>query len=394
MNIKSDSKCKFLPKQYLISIISSIVSVILLILSVISFGGNIAINREVVSDEENFKATFQTNFIVYGLSFEQQDEYRNLDVVDYIYSYYLYEDTNFTIGGTGYKNNIAFYKENDVSGTPFDEKRLISKTTVDSNPIYVDYSFAMKYGLSLKDSFKVKLGKTNVDMTISGIYKTNYLEDTHVFIYRDDFKETIDSLFEGFKTNYSYIYASNTETFDAYMKKNYVPKAFMLNRSDFDSDIDYQIYLQNYYSKIFYNSTNVKSVSIEVENARVDNAKKNTLFSLLMSCFGVLLTGLLMAIVYQRSLKLLKYSTNDYKKCSIPLIAGSIVSFVLGLISFVILSSMFYSNLVQITFLMTIKNLTVILIGFIAAILAGLGINLLFTHRTLSSGKVENKKAA
>ncbi len=378
-------------KSYLISILSSFVSAALPLIALLGLGASVAINEAVVSDQTAFIESTSVNYLVYGLSEEQQQEYKNLDSVDYVRSYYLYE-TNFAINGNDYQNNLSIFASSDMEGTPFNDSRILSKTEKKVNPVYLDYLFANSYGLSLGDTFEIKLGSERVDASVAGIYKTNYLEDSRVFLYYEDFKDLIDNMFDDFKTNYSYIHTNDAVSFDAYLKENYIPKAFMKTRDDFDSEIDYQIYLKNYTDQDYYNSENVKPVNVKADAERSQKAGLGKVACVLISGLGVLVAELLFAFIYRRNLKVASLSTNDFKSFSVPLIVGFCLSLVLGIAGFLVVCPRYCSQIAKMNFASTFQSLAPVLIAFCAAALVGFVLKLIFTRTALSSGKHEDKE--
>lgn len=168
-------------KKQSISFLSVVIHFIVLALVLVVCGKQIVINKSIVADKNNFCDNVKINYRVYGLSAEQQDEYLKREDVDFIYSFYDYE-TNVIVNGGGYKANITIYSNNNVSNTPFSQDRLIESDN-NSNAIYIDYLYASNNNLKLNDSIKIKFGSNVVDCKVSGIYKTNYFDDSHVMIY-------------------------------------------------------------------------------------------------------------------------------------------------------------------------------------------------------------------
>lgn len=377
-------------KRYALSLLSALIHTILIIVVLFIFGNKIVANKETCDDKNAFSKDINSNFIVYGLSDEQQAEYKGFDNVDYLCSYYRYE-TIFTINGKGYSNKIAIFKDSNIAKTPFDESRLIESST-NSNSIYIDYSFAKKNKLNLNDSFKIKFGNSEIDVTVSKIYKTNYFDDVHAMVIYNDFKETLDNLFANFKTNYSYIHTTDVEGFDNYLKSNYVPKAFMKTKDDFPSDIDYAIYENNYLSKDYYNSANVEQIQAQDTDSLSVEANKSLTVSLIIIILGIILCDVLIGILYARKIKLVSNSTNDYKSYSKIHIVSMVISLVLGLFLIIIKPLSVTSSLVSISFVSATLKLLPLTISFVLSVIVGFGIKYYFTYSTLSSQR--KKKAA
>ncbi len=379
-------------KVFRIPLLSSFLHVILLLFVLLVFGNKIVVNNVTASDKKDFYNKIETNYIIYGLNEEQQNEYNSFDDIDFIYSYYRYE-TNITIDDKSYMNYIGIYTNDNICNTPFDEFRLIEKST-NQNPVYVDYNFASKNNVSLNDTIQLKLGKSIVDATISGIYGTNYLDDIHVMILYKDFKSSVDSMFEKFETNFSYIHTTNSESFDKYLKSNYIPKAFMKTRDDFDSDFDYAIYLKNYNSKEYYNSENVKQIVSDGLKVISSNSKNYIIISILLLLIGIIIGDFIIAIIFKKKLKLVSFSSNNYKSYSKYHFYSMYASFVIGFICMYIISLTYSSSIVKISFANVILNILPIIATFIISILLGLGIKCYFTYITLSSDKKSKKMKA
>lgn len=378
-------------KKQSISFLSVVIHFIVLALVLVVCGKQIVINKSIVADKNNFCDNVKINYRVYGLSAEQQDEYLKREDVDFIYSFYDYE-TNVIVNGGGYKANITIYSNNNVSNTPFSQDRLIESDN-NSNAIYIDYLYASNNNLKLNDSIKIKFGSNVVDCKVSGIYKTNYFDDSHVMIYYNDFKSTIDKMFTKFEANYSYIYSSNCETFDSFLKDNYIPKAFMQKREDFASDIDYEIYLNNYLSKNYYNSANVKSLVVENDN----NYKNETLYYFLaaVSILAVIIivSDYLISVSYKGKLRVVSLTTNKYKIYSKVHIYSFVSSIVIGILCMLIVPLTFKSNDVKVDYLYAIENLLLIFVIYLISITIGFLCKYFMTKKMIKK-KIEAYKKA
>lgn len=375
-------------KKYIISLISSVIHSILLLLVLFVLGNKVVQDNSLIEDKSSFYNSVNSNFIVYGLNSSQQEEFRNMDNVDYVYSYYLYE-TNATISVNGFKTNIAIYCDSDLSNTPFSNDRLIESQDA-TNPIYIDYKFSKTYNLKLNDSINIKLGTSIIEAKVSGIYKTNYLNDAQVMIKYSDYKSSIDSMFDSFETNYSYIHTNDAESFDAYLKTNYVPKAFMQTREDFNSDIDYEIYLNSYLNKNYYNSANVNKIVVDDFNLEKSAIKTNLMISLIVIVVGILMCDLIVAIVYMRKLRIVSLATNDYKSYAKIHLISLVLSCVVGTTCIIFIPMTFSSSFVKISLASAVLKLIPIVIAFFISVIVGYGIKYYLTYKTLSSGKKQN----
>ncbi len=375
-------------KSRFISLFSVVLHLIVLLMVFLFFGNKIAVDKSEFNDKNEFNSNCSSNFIVYGLSDEQKTEYSDLECVDFIYSYYLYE-TSLTIGNDSYKNSIYIYQDSNTAKTPFDNTRLIEKSS-NENPIYIDYSFAKKFDLKINDLIKLKLGQSMVDFKISGIYKTNFLDDTHIMILYDDYKSIINSFFPEFKTNYSYIYANDENAFDTYLKTNYIPKAFMLDRNDFESEIDYLIYLENYNSKDYYNSTNINHVDFENLDYLNSDCSKNRMISIVLIVVLILMIDLLIAIIYCKKLKGMSMLSNEYKKYIKPHIISMMISLILGLTLIFFIALSYSSKNIYINYKDSLMALLPTIISYILVIVLGFMIKYYFTYKLFMVNKIEN----
>lgn len=377
-------------KRRFISLFSVVLHLIVLLIVFLFFGNKIAVDKSEFNDKNEFKSNCLSNFIVYGLSDEQKTEYSDLECVDFIYSYYLYE-TNLTIENNSYKNSIYIYQESNTANTPFDNIRLIKKS-LNENPIYIDYSFAKKFDLKINDSIKLKLGQSMVDFKISGIYKTNFLEDAHIMILYDDYKSIINSFFPEFKTNYSYIYANDENTFDTYLKTNYIPKAFMLNRNDFESEIDYLIYLENYNSKDYYNSVNINHVVCENLDYLNSDFLKNRIISIVLIVVLILMIDFLISYIYCKKLKGISMQTNKYKKYTKTHIISMMISILLGLILIFLIALSYSSKIIYINYYSSLMVLLPTIISYVLVVVLGFVIKYHFTYKLFKVNKKKNNR--
>ena len=372
-------------KRRFISLFSAVLHIIVLLIVFLFFGNKIAVNKSEFNDKNEFYSKCLSNYIVYGLSDEQKIEYSNLECVDFIYSYYSYE-TNLTVENNSYRNSISIYQDSNMANTPFDSDRLIEKS-LNINPIYIDYSFAKKFDLKINDSIKLKLGKSMIDLIISGIYKTNFLDDIHIMILYDDYKSIIDSFFPKFKSNYSYIYANDENAFDSYLKANYIPKAFMLDRNDFESDIDYLIYLDNYNSKDYYNSVNINHVVCENLDYLNSDFLKNRIISIVLIVILILMIDFLIAFIYCKKLKGISMSTNKYKKYTKPHIISMIISIILGLILIFLITLSYSSKIIYINYNTSLMALLPTIISYVLVVALGFIIKYYFTYKLFMVNK-------
>lgn len=374
----------------LISLASVIFHCIIIFLIVTILGSKIVINKVNKEDRIKFNDTVNTNYIVYGLSEKQQEEFETLEYIDYVYSYYLYE-TNVSIKNNTYKNSIYIYSDSDCSKTPFADSRLIENTQT-NNKVYIDYYYASLYDLSLNSEITLYLDNNAYKLNVAGIYETNYLEDVHVMINYNDYTDTLDKIFIKSRTNNSYIHTTNTIDFETYLHENYIPEAFMLVREDFDSDIDYQIYLESYKSKNYYNNYNVQALSTMNLDTYTSNVSKYNKISVIGIIISVLIVDTLVSIIYKRKLKVISVNTDDYKSYSRIHLLSMILSIVIGGILICIIPNNYTSSMVKLNLIKSMSCLSYIIISYIISVIVGCGIKYITTFKTIKGDMNRNKE--
>lgn len=369
----------------LISLASVVFHCIIILLVVTILGNKIVINKANIEDRNKFNDTVNNNYIVYGLSEKQQEEFKTLEYIDYVYSYYLYE-TNVSVKNNTYKNSIYIYSDADYSKTPFADSRLIENTQT-NNKVYIDYYYASLYDLSLNSEITLYLDNNAYKLNVAGIYETNYLEDVHVMINYNDYTDILDKIFIKSKTNNSYIHTTNSTDFEAYLHENYIPEAFMLVRDDFDSDIDYQIYLESYKSKNYYNNYNVQALSNMNLDTYTSNVSKYNKISVICIIISVLIVDTLVSIIYKRKLKVISVNTDDYKTYSRIHLLSMILSIVIGGILICIIPNNYTSSSVKLNLMKSIGCLSFIIISYIISVIVGCGIKYITTFKTIKGDK-------
>lgn len=369
------------------SLLSFLIHSLVVLLVVLIFAPQIIVNSKIVDETNSYFSKNSENYIVYGLTSAKVEKFKTNEFIDDIYLYYNYS-TIVKIGNDSYNNNVLIYSGGKANNNmPFSDDKLIEKKDI-SNPVFIDYNFAAKNNLSLGDSVEVKIGNQSVEMNVSGIYQTNQYGDGQLMIYYSDYENELVNCFEKFEYNYSYISVNDNSKFVEFMKENYVPEIYMYTIEDFESEIDYLIYIRDYYEVDYYNEANVNKIVLKDISKNIKKASNFKVISMIVLGALVLIGDIFVALIYNKDLKTIQTSTNNYKEYSKIHIFSAVLSLVVGVSLLVIVPSLICnSKIVEVSMMYSLGRMIPLILIFALASIIGCLIKVGFVYLTLRGTK-------
>lgn len=185
------------------------------------------------------------DFIAPEPSFEQVSELPGSNGIDKVFPYFLTK-TSVNVGGKSRTTTVLLSdnpKNTDI--TMYNDRRLIKKSDTDfDNPILADWQFCKDTSTDIGDTVSFTIGDNTAEYRIYAIYETNSIYENGA-IFAPISSELKDAIaLKSRNSGYSgmYISASDYNTCLAYLTKDYRPLGRLKDRSQFDSDEQYQIH--------------------------------------------------------------------------------------------------------------------------------------------------------
>ena len=204
---------------------------------------------------------------------------------------FLEIDLNTTINGNNNQSTfLIFDNVIDLKYTENTDVRLIKSKEGLANPVFVDYKFAKNNNLNINDSFTVVINGNPKECLVSRIYRTDFIFSKGVII------ATTDIIPTSFKSG---VYLS-TNNIDSLMNdlKEYKPMGTLLEKTEYQTDEQYQQYLESFYAKD-YSKTHVLDYKEDEKANETTNLPKaeSSKVSLLIASivFGVIVLSLSLA---------------------------------------------------------------------------------------------------
>lgn len=178
----------------------------------------------------------------------QLEDIEKLDFVDDTFGYYFTE-SSVEINDENIRTKILFSDMTDsLDFTMYSSKRLISSSTTNlSNPIYVDYAFAKNNSVTLGDVIVFN----GIEFQVGRIYQTNTYYDSAIFApLVGEQKDYIESALKSYSG--AYLKVNDISAADSYLR-NYKPLGRLKDRSEFETDEQYQIHYESWNNANYYN---------------------------------------------------------------------------------------------------------------------------------------------
>lgn len=253
------------------AIYSLVLAVLIGILSVMLF---VQPNVETHSENLLLTSVYENSDIDYDIpspTKAQLEEIEALDFVDDTFGYY-FTDGSLKVGSKSVKTKIIFGDDLDSLGmTMYNENRLIytSQDGLYDNPLYVDYDFYTKNGLSIGDTVYFN----NIEFQIGRVYETNSYYGSATFIPLVGAQKTY---IESVTTSYSgaYLKVNDSAQAETYLR-NYKPLGRLKDRSAFSTEEEYQTHYNAWNNASYYNE--VTSFASKLSSANVKTEANYTL---------------------------------------------------------------------------------------------------------------------
>ena len=366
----------------LISLASALLNVTVLVIIILLCYSKAIINNKISNDINDYFESDPIDYIVYGLTEEQSVDYLNNTFIDSVFLYYRYE-TTVSIDGLTKSDNVLFYSNVAENGeAPFSADRLLATTNNFNHSVALDYAYAKENGVWIGDKIIINLGGQKIDAQVNEIYENNYLDDGHIMIYYNNYMDILENLFDSFEYNYSYMQVNDSEQFIKYVNENYVPEVYMLTREDFTSEIDYQLYLREYYEKDYVNSDNISKISV-LDTVSFDREVfKDKIITFSFLPVILLVINFVIAIFYAYIAKINKDSTNSSMRYTRNHIFSMVLSIILGVIAMIIFTLTIQSSTTNLNLSYKFVQMLVLFLIFVTTVVLSSIVKIFVTKKT------------
>lgn len=226
----------------------------------------------------------RVDFIVPEPSADQINEITGTNGIDRVFPFYLTK-TQVYVGGKQRTTTVLLSDQfQNLDITMYNPNRLIEKSTEEfDNPILVDWQFCHDTSAKIGDKITFSLDGENTDFRISAIYETNSVYDVGAILAQISDAQK-DSIIQNSKNNgYSamYVSANDYNLCRSYLTTNYRPLGRLKDRSQFESDEQYQVH---------YNAIMSSGFTNEITDFRIKESSLDTKSSSLMIWLGAILS--------------------------------------------------------------------------------------------------------
>ena len=269
-------------------------------------------------DKTSFYNDSNYDLLVSGASKTQIDEFKEKTFIDNVVSMKRISLSLDINGNSDYKDMLIFDDLSSLEYSEFSSERLISSLDA-KNYIFVDYKFCKINNVKLGDKVTISLNNNKTEYIISRVYRTNYLYTDGLIITTSD-QVSFDT-----KSYYAYIKTNNKEKLITYLK-DFKPLGTLLEKTSYQTDEDYQNYLNSFYAKEYYSSC-VIDLSESSENtissltSKVNETNKSYYICIVIITLLCLITSLIsfFAFAKNKNDKIYKYIHENGNKKIIKL---------------------------------------------------------------------------
>lgn len=185
------------------------------------------------------------DFIAPDPSFEQISELPGTNGIESVFPYYLTK-SQVTVKGSSRTTTVLLSDQFQYLGmTMYNNNRLIKKADVEpENAILVDWQFCHDTEASIGDVVSLSINGKSTEYKIYAIYETNSVYDGGAIIAQIT-PEQKESIMQNSKNSgYSgmFISADDYNACRAYLTSDYRPLGRLKDRSQFESDEQYQVH--------------------------------------------------------------------------------------------------------------------------------------------------------
>lgn len=197
-------------------------------------------------DKTSFCIDSNYDFLVSGASKEQIEEYGEKDFIQDVTPASKISLNVKTASAEDYRSLLIFDSDKALEHTEFTEKRLIKKLNA-KNCVYADFKFCELYDVNLGDSIAISSNGESKEYCISRVYRTDYSYTEGILV------ATKDTFPLESKSQLMYVTAKDKQKLSNDLQ-NYKPLGTLLSKKDTQTDEEYQKYLDDFYSKKYYDS--------------------------------------------------------------------------------------------------------------------------------------------
>lgn len=220
---------------------------------------------------------------------EQVEEMKAQPFIKSVYEYYLINST-VSFGRNSVRTKAMFSESDNLEITPFNNERLVCEK--EGGELYITKSIAEYFEANTGDEVTVGIADKSITLKVGKIFLDDAEKEGKViFTLTDSLKDEI--LTDKMSLTGVYIEANDKTAVKNYLK-SYIPMGRLLTRDNFDSDLQYDSYVEDFMSRDYSSLINDKS------GAQNDALKVNEVYltdSEDMLLKAVVLIGALMFII-------------------------------------------------------------------------------------------------
>lgn len=255
---------------------------------IVGFAANRKVKYEAeYADKVSFYQDCGFDLQVRGATAAQVDELRAQPFVSNAIVMSRYKLT-LTNGNNEISCDVALFNSlADLQFTEFTTDRIVSEKSATGDVVFVDYRFCQLNNVSLGDTLTVRVGGIDKQVTISRIYRTDYLFSEGVLVAMQDILALADT-----SAVNVYITSSNKTALVNYLQ-DYKPEGTIVAKTEYQTDEQYQQYLDEFFAKQYYNSyvTNLSVDGKEVDDYVTKITSSATIFYVVVAVVGVVSLG-------------------------------------------------------------------------------------------------------
>lgn len=195
---------------------------------------------------------------------------------------------------------LIYSNSSNLNITEFNNDLLIEEIKEDTdNYIYIDEKFKNEFNVNLGDEINVSFNGFGETMIITKVFESNnYYDEPVAYFNSDKYSILSTNDFDGI-----YLTSKDNGKLAEYLKNNYIPYGLMLSQSDFESQYEYEMYVENFKKEQLGSNIFNKDLSLKNEEQVYSYLKSNAInkqknYVLIMS---VIVFATIIKIVFGRS---------------------------------------------------------------------------------------------
>ena len=290
------------------------------------------------------------DFQIPNPSVDQLNEIKNESFIKNVFGYY-YTSTSFT-GKKNSKVNLLMSDQiENLSFTTFNKNMVVKSADKTQKFAYLDERAASDLGVGLGDQISFNIGSANLGFTVCSIYKNTSLFDggTVVVEFSGDVKTAYESKTSSKSYSAAFLECSDVTQCSNYLN-SYIPLGRLRERSEFDTDEEYNAYNNAVMSGSYSNEITNYSAKREFASTQLDKAKTSTI---VMCYVGAVVVGVSYFVINEilRSRKSEKNYFSKVVKNKKSIKTYRIASFIFSFLLFAgltLLSQLLFKNILMI----------------------------------------------